>query len=176
LFKTNEKLIIVGKSGSGKDYLLDLLKEEGFKTSIKTTTRPKRETEIDGISYHFKDNQEFDRLLESNEIIINQEFDINGERWQYGYDKKGFTASNVFILTPNEVLQISNENRKQCCIVYLDIDNNVRKQRIGEREDDNDDVQRRIDADELDFKSFEDYDIRIRDPHFEVDTILSLMI
>lgn len=172
----NEKLIIVGKTGSGKDYLLDNLKEEGYETAVKITTRPKRKNEIDGVSYNFKNNEEFDLLLESNEIIINQEFNIEGERWQYGYGAKGFTSSNAFILTPKEVKQITEKHRKECCIVYLDIDSNVRKKRLQARNDNNDSIERRMINDDIDFKSFQDYDIRISDPFFEIDTILSLMI
>jgi stage III sporulation protein SpoIIIAA len=45
----SEKLIIIGKSGSGKDHLLRHLKKEGLETSIKVTSRPKRVNEIDGV-------------------------------------------------------------------------------------------------------------------------------
>ena len=38
----NEKVIILGKSGSGKDYLMRKLVERGLKGCLKWTTRPQR--------------------------------------------------------------------------------------------------------------------------------------
>jgi len=58
IYKT-EKMLIVGPSGSGKDFLLRKLKELGLKTSVKITTRPKRQGEVDGVNYFFKENNIF---------------------------------------------------------------------------------------------------------------------
>ena len=41
----SEKLLIIGKSGSGKDYLLRKISEKGLKAGIKCTTRPIRKFE-----------------------------------------------------------------------------------------------------------------------------------
>lgn len=171
----NEKIVIVGKSGSGKDYLLSRLKDVGYKSAVKITTRPKREGEIDGINYHFIKNEEFTNRLNSDDIIINQKFNIEGDIWQYGYDRISFTSSNVFILTPNEVLQMSKEDREQCCIIYLDIDRDIRMDRIVERNDNNDTLDRRLKTDDIDFQNFNDYDVRISDPEFTTENILSLI-
>jgi len=173
--KKNEKMIIVGPSGSGKDFLLNKLKEEGFKTSVKTTTRPRRDGEMDGVNYHFKTNEEFNRLLESDNILINQEFYVKGDKWQYGYDTKGFTSSNVFILTPGELNKLNKELRKECFVVYLDIDEKVRRKRLLSRNDNNDSIDRRVLNDRDDFKLFADYDLKISDPYFDHESILGLM-
>jgi hypothetical protein len=39
----------------------------------------------------------------------------------------------------------------------------------------NDSIKRRLDADEIDFSGFKDYDLKITDPEFEVEMVLSLM-
>lgn len=49
------KLIaVVGKSGSGKDYLSSFwAKERDYHKVVSSTTRPPREGEINGIDYNF---------------------------------------------------------------------------------------------------------------------------
>ena len=176
MLNKSEKLIIVGKSGSGKNYLLDLLEKEGLLPSIKVTTRPKRQSEIDGVTYYFKPLDEFEFLLESQKFIVNQEFyNDKNELWRYGILKEDFNKSQIFIMTPGEIEQMDMETRKKCFIVYLDIDKKVREDRLLKREDNNDSIIRRIEADEIDFLGFNNYDMRITDPLFETDTILSLM-
>ena len=60
---------------------------------------------------------------------------------------------------------------KGCFVVYLDIDRPTRENRIKGRGDKNDSVQRRLDADEEDFKNYDDYDLRVTDPEFTADDI-----
>ena len=60
-------------------------------------------------------------------------------------------------MTPNELSQISEEDRKSSFVVYLNIDQSIRKERLLERNDNNDSIDRRIVADGEDFKGFMDY-------------------
>ena len=48
-----EKVVILGGSGSGKDYLMRKLAEKGMKPCLKWTTRPIRKFEKQGINYNF---------------------------------------------------------------------------------------------------------------------------
>ncbi len=167
-----EKLIICGKSGSGKDYLLGQLRTMGFRTSVKTTTRPQRTSETNGVDYHFITNDSFI----NTEMIVEQTFyNHQNDEWFYGFGKKEFNEKNVFIMTPGEIDQIDENIRKECFVVYLNIDMETRKNRLSNREDINDSIQRRLDADEKDFSSFTDYDLGISDPEFNVEDIISLM-
>ena len=168
-----EKLLICGHSGSGKDFLLRQLKEKGLKASIKVTTRPKRKNEVEGVNYYFKTLNQFESL----DLLVSQDFfNDKGELWKYGILKEDFNNSQAFILTPGEVRQLTPEVRKNCFVVFLDIDRSIRESRISNRQDHNDSIKRRLDADEIDFKNFTDYDLKITDPEFDVDSILSLMI
>lgn len=173
MLEKTEKILVCGHSGSGKDFLLRQLKEKGLTTSTKVTTRPKRHNEIEGVNYYFKTIEEFEEI----DLIVKQDFyNDKGDLWKYGILKHDFNDSQAFILTPGEIKQLSEKIRKGCFIVYLDIDRKIRESRLKNREDQNDSIKRRLDADELDFKNFTDYDLRITDPEFDVDSILSLML
>ena len=78
-------------------------------------------------------------------------------------------------MTPGDLSQIDSETRKKCFVVYLDIDRNIRESRILKRNDNNDSVIRRLDADEIDFQNFRDYDLKLTDPEFLPSDVLSLM-
>jgi guanylate kinase len=180
MLNKTEKIIITGKSGSGKDWLLRQLEKEGLKVSVKTTTRPQRKNEVQSVTYNFIQVNEFQSLLENNEFICHQSFSVtpegrDPETWHYGLTKEEFDKAQAFIMTPGEIQQIDTETRKRCFLVYLDIDRTIREKRISGRNDNNDSVQRRLDADEIDFRDFNDYDLKITDPEFEVEMVLSLM-
>lgn len=170
-----EKIVIVGKSGSGKDHLLRGLIKKELRYQPKITTRPKRKLERQGIEYNFLSNENFNQMLESKEIKVYQNFIINGNDWYYSISNQNFEDNQLFIMTPHEISTLSKEDRKRCFVVYLDIDESVRRSRITRRNDDNDSINRRIEADEVDFKYFNDYDLKITDPDFETDMIYELM-
>jgi len=64
-------IIVSGPSGAGKSAIsagvLELL--PGLRFSVSYTTRPPRGRERDGVDYHFVTRQEFDRLVESGELL-----------------------------------------------------------------------------------------------------------
>jgi guanylate kinase len=175
-----EKLILIGPSGSGKDYLLRKLTEKGLKPGVKWTTRPPRKHEVQGVTYNFVELSTFQNSITNDEFLCYQKFIVtpdgkDPETWYYGLTKEDFNSSQAFIMTPGEFENITPELRKGCFVVYLDIDRATRKNRIQGRGDKNDSVERRLDADEEDFKSFSDYDLRVTDSEFEADDIYSLM-
>ena len=175
-----EKLIILGKSGSGKDYLMRKLVEKGLKPCLKWTTRPARKYEQQGITYNFVSDNEFVTSINENQFLCYQKFEVTPEgksieTWYYGITQKEFEESQVFIMTPGEFENITPEQRKGCFVVYLDIDREVRESRLFKRQDKNDSIKRRLDADEEDFKSLNDYDLKVRDPEFTAEDVYDLM-
>jgi guanylate kinase len=176
MFKS-EKIIVVGASGSGKDYLRKFLTEtKGLKYSPKTTTRPKRNHENDGVDYNFITESSFINGLNNNEFKV-YEIHMNdkSESWYYGIDNQNFENNQVFIMTPGELKFLSEEDRTKCFVVYLDIDRATRKSRILERMDSNDSVERRLETDERDFEKLIDYDLRLTDPEFDAEIVYDLM-
>jgi guanylate kinase len=178
----NEKIIILGQSGSGKNYLTDKLIEKGLKPCLKWTTRPIRVGEKQGITYNYVTDEVFLQSVKNNEFITYQSFlvtPINSEpqTWYYGITKESFNTSQIFIMTPGEYnsIEFTKDQRKGCFVVYLDIDRLIRESRLHNREDKNDSIKRRLDSDEIDFKGFSDYDLKVTDPDFTADDIYDLM-
>jgi guanylate kinase len=175
-----EKLILLGKSGSGKDFLMRKLVEKKLRGCLKMTTRPQRKHEIQWVTYEFVADWTFKEKIDNDEFLVYQTFEVtpegkDPETWYYGITKEEFEKSQVFIMTPGEFENITPEVRKGCFVVYLDIDRDTRESRILGRQDKNDSVTRRLDADEIDFQNFKDYDLRITDPEFEAEDVYDLM-
>ncbi len=180
MLNKSEKCIIVGHSGSGKDFLMRKMIQQGLKGGIKMTTRPMRINEVQDVTYNFVDFQIFKDKINNDELVCYQRFEVTPlnkapEIWYYGITKEEFNDSQVFIMTPGDLSQIDQETRKKCFVVYLDIDRKIREHRILKRNDNNDSVLRRLDADEIDFNDFRDYDLKITDPEFTATEVLNLM-
>ncbi|MHB1467891.1 MAG: guanylate kinase [Solirubrobacteraceae bacterium] len=63
--------VITGPSGVGKGTLIAALMKRipRLELSISATTRRPRPGELDGVDYHFLDDQTFDRLVEAGEFV-----------------------------------------------------------------------------------------------------------
>ena len=166
----SEKIMLVGKAACGKDFLSNWLINKGLKKAVSYTTRPMRDGEVNGIDYHFISEQDFLKMDMNGEFYESEKFND----WYYGSSKIDFDNSNLFIKTPSGILNINEDDRKNCFIVYLDIDEDVRKSRLMLRSD-ADLVDRRIIADNLDFTNFREYDMRITDSDFDPQMIYDFM-
>ena len=63
-------VIISGPSGSGKGTVVkNLDRKKGYALSISITTRKPREGELDGRDYFFRDEAEFTRMRQNNELL-----------------------------------------------------------------------------------------------------------
>lgn len=163
----NKRIILVAPAGGGKDFFRDyLIREQGLKADVSLTTRPPRKGEVHGVTYHFTDDEEFNKLKESKKFYENVEF--NG--WQYGTLLNSWKKSDVFIMTPSGIKHLSEDDRMESFIVYFDIPVEDRIERLKLRSD-ADSVVRRVEADKKDFEGFSNYDLRITDPLFDCETL-----
>lgn len=155
------RIIIIGKAASGKDFLQKQLIENGFCPLKQYTTRPKRPNE-DGSEYHFIDEEGFNSI--SHKLCSVQNF--NG--WKYGYDIDEALASDVMIFSPANFFDMNMSTDERCrelsrssMVVYLDIDEDIRRERLsvrynGGKEDDS--LERRLRADAEDFRTLDHID------------------
>lgn len=67
----NKIIVLTAPSGAGKSSLLKeiIKRNKDLRISISCTTRPKRETEINGVDYHFLTKQEFLSEVEQDNFI-----------------------------------------------------------------------------------------------------------
>jgi guanylate kinase len=157
------KIILVGKAASGKDHMRKIMESRGFIYGVSYTTRPKREGEVHGKDYFFLSEEEFQKKIDAGEWY--EWVTFNG--WYYGTTKEQFHKTcNLFIMTPAGVSHITEEDRKLCTIMYIDIPESIRRERLLDRNMPGDTLDRRIEADEEDFMSFYDYDILINNHNF----------
>ncbi len=164
-----QRIIIVGKGGSGKDYLCNAFTRAEVK-NIKYTTRPKRPKEVHGTDYNFVDEYTFGVMLDSNAFKQHEEFN----EWKYGISCTYWDVAKVFIMTPIGISTLSPKDIQESYIVYLDIDETVRKERL-ERRMGRDTVERRLYADLLDFAEFFTYDYKIIDSMFDAEAIACIL-
>ncbi|WP_284776682.1 guanylate kinase [Agrobacterium sp. lyk4-40-TYG-31] len=64
-------LVISSPSGAGKSTIARNLleKDKNISLSVSVTTRARRQSEIDGIHYHFISNRDFERMREGEELL-----------------------------------------------------------------------------------------------------------
>ena len=81
-------VILSGVSGAGKDTIKkELIKrEENIVTIPSITDRPMREGEQEGVPYHFVSTDEFERMINDQELY---EYNVHHEHY-YGTSKKVF--------------------------------------------------------------------------------------
>ena len=74
-------LVLTGPSGAGKGTLVDRLvrARPACVFSISSTTRPRREGEIDGVQYEFVTREEFDRRIEAGTFL--EWAEVHGKRY-----------------------------------------------------------------------------------------------
>lgn len=164
------RLVLTGHGGSGKDHLRSALQRQGLRVDVSVTTRARRPNEIEGETYTFISRAEFDVFVEKDQLYEHVIFNGHG----YGTLRTSWENSHVFIMTPEGIASIPRCDRRKTTVVYLNIPEDVRRERLMLRGDAQDKVDRRIAADNAAFQGFNDYDTMITDPSFNANTILSI--
>lgn len=72
-------IVISGPSGSGKSTVVEQLRKiyPNAGVSVSATTRQKRTGEVDGVHYHYKSREEFEKLIESGEVLEHTTYNGN---------------------------------------------------------------------------------------------------
>ena len=125
-------LILVGHSESGKTEIANQLKTDyNMKKIITYTTRPKRINEVDGVDYHFVDQEKFLKLKEEGIFVETTCF--NG--FYYGSSKNDVKDDSVVILDPVGLEKLKNSNLDNIVAIFLNCDEEIRYKRMIARGD-----------------------------------------
>ena len=153
-------IILLGKTASGKDTILNRLAENySYKKLITYTTRPMRKGEIQDKTYHFISDEEFLKKKEEGFFLECNEFNTVDGIWRYGSAKEDYlnaTDDTVIILTPSglSALKVYIARQKadiDIVPIYIYSNNNTIEKRLKKRGDKKEEADRRIKADNVDF-------------------------
>ena len=121
--KELQKIIIIGKTCSGKSTLVEFFKDN-FKIAKLSTTRPKRNEEDE--EYYFLSS--YEETKDKEKYIYVEEFN----NWFYGLSLEECEVSDFIVTTPYGAKKIKEVYPKSV-VYYLSVDLEVRKKRFIER-------------------------------------------
>lgn len=156
------KIILVGKAAAGKDYFRARLGNKWFKGAISHTTRAPRETETDGVDYHYVSDERFMEIVEDGKMLEYMDF----KGWKYGMTREEYEKSDVLIMSPDGLKLLPDEIKKECLIIYLDISPTTRLTRLILRNDKAYHPMSRELEDMRQFNEFTEFDLRVTNPEF----------
>jgi len=141
-------IILTGASASGKTVTALRLQEKyGLVKAITTTTRDKREGEIDGVHYFYLSKEEFISRLNKGMFVEHSLYNSN----YYGCGKDQVADNKVVVLDPNGLHSFLALNDNHVVSFLLLCDENLRKQRMVERGDLPEKITERLKNDVTDF-------------------------
>ena len=166
-------ITLVAKSSAGKDKILNTVVKlnPNVKTVVSYTSRPIRQGETDGMTYHYISDAQAQKMLDNNEFLEHRIYKTVKGDWIYGVGKNSFDLSStdtyIVILDLQGLKQLEKyleENNKLDCLtsIYIKASGKTRLMRSLQREGELSDNQckeicRRFIVDEDDMKEAEQY-------------------
>lgn len=162
-------IIISGPSGVGKKTIIDQIiddKDLNLSYSVSMTTRPSRESEVDGVDYFFVSEEEFQTAIENNELLEWAEFANN---------KYGTPIKNLYKMIEqkkNVILEIEVEGatkvkdilkREEYVSIFI-VPPSIRelKRRLKKRDTETKDkIKKRIKRAKVEIKLVNEYDFQV---------------
>ena len=125
---------------------------------VSYTTRPPREGEIDGITYHFIPKQEFLEKEQQGFFAETTSYNVaSGDTWHYGSAVKDLTDDKVIIVNPYGLRQIRKIQSLNPVAFYIIVDEETIWNRLRQRGDDSVEARRRLNEDDKDFADIDKY-------------------
>lgn len=177
-------ILVSGASGSGKSTIIKAVLNR-FKGQIallpSSTSRPKRKGEIEGESYYYLTEKEFEEAIKKGEFIEYQKVHSNGN--YYGVSKiryNEYIKNFPMLIKDVDVLGVM-EIKKQgydAVSIYIDIaDNDKLRQRLKARGDTNDEIELRIARKKFEdsFKDKYDYVVENEKLNFAIEKVCDII-
>lgn len=151
--KINTKILLVGKSGSGKNTVQDyLVSKYGLKPLVSYTTRAKRYPEED--THIFITEKKYEEIKQEEKLIAYTFYNGN----HYFATEKQFRESDIYIIDIEGIKYIESlKINIPYIVIYLDVPEHIRKERMSARNDNQSMIDERIRYDEIAFKDIGQY-------------------
>ena len=168
-------LIITGPSGVGKNTIIDALsKKLDFNFSVSHTTRPKRVSEVNGKDYYFISNEDFQNMINNNELV---EFEEYGG-FAYGTSRKELNQDGLVILDleVNGATKLLNNNNDFIGL-FIDIDDKELINRLKNRGHNSEFINKRMElaSKQRKYKDMYHYKIENVDINTSVNEIIDII-
>lgn len=151
-------ILLVGKTCSGKDTIKKELLKMGMKSVVAYTTRPPREKEVNGISYHFISKEEFLKKEKRGFFAETTFYNAaTGETWYYGSATEDLADDKVIIVNPYGLKQYKHNKSLNPISFYITANEEVILDRLKKRGDIAAEARRRLKSDNDDFKDIGKY-------------------
>ncbi len=137
-------LILVGPSASGKTVIAKkLIESYGFLKFVTTTTRKPRVGELDGVDYFFISKDEFLEKEKNDEFIETTLYNDN----YYGTQKNNVSFNKVLIVDINGANKFFEKIKDEAVYFYIKASHDVIVNRMIERGDAKEDIEKRLKGD-----------------------------
>ena len=155
---------LMGKSGSGKDTIYNHVKGKmpELKNIVIYTTRPIRSDELDGVAYHFSNDEKLQKFQEDGKVIELREYNTIHGIWKYFTvdDGQFDTQENLIAIGTLESYIKMKEyfGEEKLIPIYIEVEDGLRLERALQRERKQsnpkyEEMCRRFLADNLDFSA-----------------------
>ena len=168
-------VILVGASASGKSVVAkDMIKRYGFSKVVTYTTRSIRVGEVNNIDYHFVSKEEFIEKANNNFFIETACYNDN----YYGTAYEDISKNKVLIVEPKGANVYYNKLKDDVKIIYLNATEEERKNRMIERCDKIEDINKRLLNDEKYFSlsNLDHIDLVINTDALTIEEISDIII
>ena len=131
---------LMGKSGSGKDTIYKHIKEQmpKLKSIVIYTTRPIRSDELDGVAYHFSNDEKLQKFQEDGKVIELREYNTVHGIWKYFTvdDGQFDTQENLLAIGTLESYVKMKEyfGEEKMVPLYIEVEDGLRLERALRRE------------------------------------------
>src|SRR6056297_2688459 len=155
--------VISGLSGAGKDSVIDGLKKSGldYERIVTTTTRDKREKEVNGKDYWFISEKKFKSMIDSNEFL--EWAKVYGN--YYGNSRKAVkqalkSEKPVILRIDCQGAKTIKEKIPDAVVIFITVsDLDVIKKRLKNRETETDEsIKRRLNQAQEELKTLNKWD------------------